>query len=97
MTEPHPHNDRAARRITLITSPGCHFCVDAHTVLATLADQGRINLTTIDAETPEGESLVGVHRPALFPLVLLDGDVFSAGRLPRRKLAATLGLAKSAI
>jgi len=96
VTEPRPHSDRTARRITLVTSPGCHFCEDAHVVLATLDRQGSIALTVIDAETPDGESLIGLHRPALFPLVLLEGDFFSAGRLPRRKLAATLGLAKSA-
>ena len=81
----------------MITSSGCHFREDAHVALATLADQGSIALTVIDAETPDGESLIGRHRPALFPLVLLDDDFFSAGRLPRRKLAATLGLAKSAV
>lgn len=96
VTEPRPHSDRSAHRITLITSSGCHFCEDAHVALATLADQGSIALTVIDAETPDGESLIRLHRPALFPLVLLEGDFFSAGRLPRRKLAATLGLARSA-
>ena len=81
----------------MVTSPGCHFCEDARVALATLADQGSVTLTVIDAETPDGESLIRLHRPALFPLVLIEGDYFSAGRLPRRKLAATLGLAKSAV
>ncbi|WP_211223164.1 glutaredoxin family protein [Propionicicella superfundia] len=94
MTEPR-RADRAVPAITLITSPGCHLCDDAHRVLATLADERRIVLGTVDAESPEGETVVAAHRPSVFPLVLLDGAYFSAGRLPRRKLAAALGLDRS--
>ena len=34
--------------------------------------------------------LVAEHRPPLSPLVLVDGAYFSAGRLPRKKLAKLL-------
>jgi len=30
------------------------------------------------------------HRAPMYPLVLLDGVLFSSGRLPRRKLARLL-------
>jgi len=35
-------------------------------------------------------ALLATHRPAMNPLVLLGGQYFSAGRLPRRKLEAYL-------
>ncbi len=77
--------------VTLVTSPGCHFCDDAHTHLRALIDAGApIELSLIDATSAEGRSLLGVHRPAMNPLVLVDGAYFSAGRLPRRKLDALL-------
>lgn len=80
----------ALPRATLVTSAGCHFCEDAHEALAGLAAEGRVTLEVVDAGSPSGEALIRAHRPALFPLVLLDGGFFSAGRLPRRKLAKLL-------
>lgn len=82
---------RTATAVTLVTSPGCHYCDDAHTHLRTLIEDGtRIELTVIEATSAEGRSLLDAHRPAMYPLVLIDGDYFSAGRLPRRKLDALL-------
>lgn len=77
--------------VTLVTSPACHLCDDAHQVLRGLADQARIRLVTVSADTLEGSALLDRHRPGLFPLVLLEGAYFSAGRLPRRKLERHLG------
>lgn len=82
---------RSVPAVTLITSPACHLCDDAHQVLRALADQGRIRLATLRADTSEGSALIDRHRPGLFPLVLLDEAFFSAGRLPRRKLERHLG------
>ncbi len=82
---------RSAPAITLVTSPACHLCEDAHDALRGLVDQDLIRLTTVRADSPEGLDLVGRHRPMMFPLVLLDGTFFSAGRLPRRKLERYLG------
>ncbi|GAA2181189.1 hypothetical protein GCM10009785_15070 [Brooklawnia cerclae] len=92
VTQPHDNGIRAVPRLTLVTSPGCHFCQDAHSVLAEFAGRGLVELGTVDAESSEGLALVETHRPAMFPLVLLDGRFFSNGRLPRRKLAHVLGV-----
>lgn len=82
---------RTATAVTLVTAAGCHFCEDAHTHLRALIDAGApIELSVIEATSAEGRSLLGVHRPAMNPLVLVDGVYFSAGRLPRRKLDALL-------
>lgn len=72
--------------ITLIESPGCHLCADARTALEELGTRYRLALRSVDARSPEGLQLVIRHRPALQPLVLVNGEPFSAGRLPRRKL-----------
>jgi hypothetical protein len=56
-------------------------------------DLGReypIRVDRVEADSAAGQALVGAHRPAMFPLVLVDGAFFSAGRLPRRKLRALL-------
>ena len=72
--------------ITLIQSPGCHLCADARATLEDLGSRYRLTVLTVDARSPEGLALVARHRPALQPLVLVNGQPFSAGRLPRRKL-----------
>lgn len=76
--------------ITLVHMPACHFCADAHAVLTELGREVPIQVDVVAADSDTGQALVGVHRPAIFPLVLVDGVFFSAGRLPRRKLRTLL-------
>ncbi|GAA0467150.1 hypothetical protein Aca07nite_71450 [Actinoplanes capillaceus] len=76
--------------ITLVEAPACHFCVDAQHALTELARQHPIRVDLVAADSDAGQHLIAAHRPAMFPLVLLDGAFFSAGRLPRRKLQALL-------
>ena len=97
MTELREPGSGAVPRLTLVTSTGCHFCEDAHRVLVPLVEAGLVEFGMLAADSPEGERLVSAHRPALLPLVLLDGDFFSAGRLPRRKLARALGVDRVAV
>lgn len=97
MTELRGRPEHAAPQLTLVTLPACHFCDDARAVLDPLATQQRIALRTVEADSAEGQSLIEAHRPALFPLVLVDGRFLSAGRLPRRRLADALGVAWSAL
>lgn len=75
-----------ATEVTLVESPGCHLCADARSVLEELGPRYRLSIRSVDAHSPEGLGLVERHRPALLPLVLIDGRPFSTGRLPRRKL-----------
>ena len=76
--------------ITVVRAPACHFCTDAEETLAKLAVTYPLVLRFVELESPEGLRLTGQHRPAMNPLILLDGRFFSAGRLPRKKLAALL-------
>lgn len=81
--------------VTLLTTEACHLCEDALSELRYRAAQGQLSLDQVDAESPQGQKLLARHRPAMFPLVLLDGAFFSAGRLPRRKLDRALAAPKA--
>lgn len=80
----------APTRVTVVESDACHFCDDAHSVLAGLAIDYPLTIDTVSVRTAAGQELMGRHRAALSPLVLLDGAFFSHGRLPRRKLTKVL-------
>lgn len=79
-------------RVTLVEAAACHFCVDARRVLEDLVAQDLVDLQVVDATSPTGTALVARHRAPMFPLVLVDDELFSSGRLPRRKLAKRLGM-----
>jgi len=76
--------------VTVVTAPACHFCDDAQAALAGLAQEYTITLQLVAADSPAGQALLHRHGTGMFPLVLVDGAFFSAGRLPRRKLARLL-------
>ena len=78
-------------QVTVVESPSCHYCADAHEALQRLAEDGHVfEVTTHDVRDPAGQQLMRRHGAAMSPLVLVDGDFFSQGRLPRRKLARHL-------
>lgn len=81
--------------VTLLTTEACHLCEDAHAELLERAERGKLALEQMSAESAGGKALLLHHRPAVFPLVLLDGTFFSAGRLPRRKLDRALAAPKA--
>ena len=81
---------REATKVTLVHSPACHFCDDAEEALYELSKDYPIDLSVVAIDSALGATLVAVHRPAMNPLVLVDGAFFSSGRLPRKKLIALL-------
>ena len=76
--------------VTVVHAPACHFCHDAEEALAALAQVHPLVVRSVGIDTEEGRTLVAAHRPAMNPLVLLEEQYFSAGRLPRKKLAKAL-------
>lgn len=76
--------------LTVVQAPACHFCDDAKLALAAMSEHTPLLVRTVDIDSDEGRALIMEHRPAMNPLVLLDGRYFSSGRLPRKKLAQTL-------
>jgi hypothetical protein len=77
--------------VTVVRTAACHLCEDAQDALSEAAQQWPIRIEVIDADSASGMDLVGRYRPASFPLILIDGQLFSQGRLPRAKLRALLG------
>ena len=82
--------------VTVVHAEACHFCDDAEQALARLAEEFPLEVTVIEVDSAEGRRLVDVHRPAMNPLVLVDGAYFSSGRLPRKKLTRLLEARNSA-
>ncbi|MGA4506529.1 glutaredoxin [Propionibacteriaceae bacterium G1746] len=72
--------------VVLVTTTACHFCDAAHEELFARQARGQITLEVLPATSPRGQQLLAQHRPAMFPLTLVDGQFFSAGRLPVRRL-----------
>jgi len=81
---------RYTPRITVVSAPACHFCEDADQALQELAREFAVAVSQVALDSAEGRRLVAEHRPAMSPLVLLEGAYFSSGRLPRKKLARAL-------
>ncbi len=77
-------------RVTMVTAPACHFCEDARAALTELARVHPLQVRLVAAESADGQVLLSANGTGMFPLVLVDGAFFSAGRLPRRKLARLL-------
>ena len=47
-------------------------------------------MRVVEIDSPEGRTIVARHRPAIPPAVLIDGRLFSSGRLPKKKLQRAL-------
>ncbi|HVQ18132.1 MAG TPA: glutaredoxin [Actinomycetes bacterium] len=77
-------------RISLVESEACHFCEEARSSLDELARAYPLLIDIIDIRSAQGLALMQSHRASMSPLVLLDGEFFSHGRLPRRKLTRAL-------
>ena len=83
--------------VTVVHSPACHFCDDARAVLADLATEFPLTVEFVDCTEPRGAALIRQHRAGMYPLVLVDGLYFSAGRLPAKKLRAQLSARFAAV
>ena len=76
--------------VTLVHAEACHFCDEAARELTVLAEQFPLAVQVVPLDSAVGRRLVDLHRPAMNPLVLVDGAYFSSGRLPRKKLTRLL-------
>ena len=76
--------------VVVLRSPACHLCEDALEALGELSRAFPLSVRVVELTSPEGAELQARHRPAMQPAVILDGRLFSAGRLPRRKLRRLL-------
>lgn len=76
--------------VIVVTSLSCHLCEDALAGLAELADEFPLEVREVPLESREGAALFERCRPPMPPAVIVDGLLFSAGRLPRKKLRRRL-------
>jgi len=90
-----PPNDEVGAQvvITVVEAPACHLCEDAKSALAVLAQSYPMTVHVLSIGDQPGRALMDQHRAPMSPLVLLDGEYFSSGRLPRRKLERRLSKA----
>ncbi len=72
--------------VILVTAPICHLCVDARQGLADLAGTFPLSVREVDIASTEGQRLFARLHPPMPPFVVIDGELFSFGRLPRKKL-----------
>jgi len=76
--------------VIVLTSPVCHLCEDAVEALGDLTPEFDLTVRKVDMLSAEGKRLVDRYRPSMPPAVIVDGELFSAGRLPRKKLRRLL-------
>jgi hypothetical protein len=76
--------------VLVLTSSGCHLCEDAREGLAEIVGTHPFRVREVDMASSEGAALVERYRPSIPPAVIIDGQLFSSGRLPRRKLRKLL-------
>lgn len=79
-----------ATEIVLVSSEGCHLCLDAREALEDLSRAFPITVREVDMASAEGRGIVVRLRPPMPPAVVVDGALFSSGRLPRKKLMRLL-------
>lgn len=72
--------------VIVVTSPACHLCEDALEALAEFAPEHGLSVREVGILSPEGKELADRFRPPMPPAVIVDGVLFSSGRLPRKKL-----------
>jgi len=76
--------------VVVVRSPACHLCEDALESLAELAKAYPFDVRVLEIDSDEGRAIVTRYRPALSPAVVIDGRLFSSGRLPSKKLRRVL-------
>lgn len=76
--------------VVLVTSPGCHFCDEALSLLEELAETSPLRIETVPLSSERGRSLLVRHRVPFPPILMIDGEFFGHGRISRRKLEAHL-------
>jgi hypothetical protein len=83
--------------VIVVTSPACHLCEDALEVLRELAPDHDLTIREIPLGSDEGREVFERFHPPLSPFVIIDGELFSSGRLPRKKLRKYLERAKAVV
>jgi len=76
--------------VVLLTKGDCGMCEQAKEVLQRLAPEYRLDLREVTLESEEGKRLALKAGAPFPPVVFLNGEPFSYGRLSERKLRKAL-------
>lgn len=76
--------------ITIVTTADCAFCEQAKQVLARVAADAHVEVRDVPLDSPEGRQITERAAAPFPPVVLLDGEAFSYGRLSERRLRKAL-------
>lgn len=76
--------------ITLLSQPSCVFCEQAKEILSRLTEDYTFSVHEIRLDTEEGRKLAVQHTVMFAPGILIDGQLFSYGRLSEKKLRLQL-------
>ncbi len=88
MTPSHP-----ITHLTLLTQTDCGLCEQAKKVLTRLGADYQLQVTEVSLSSDEGRALATDLGVMFAPGILLDGTLFSYGRLSERRLRRTLNTA----
>lgn len=80
-----------AAEVVLLTKEDCHFCEQAKEVLVRLREERELSVREVRLDSEEGRSLAAQAGAPFPPVVFLDGEPFSYGRLSERQLRKRLG------
>ncbi|MGY4857313.1 glutaredoxin family protein [Cryobacterium sp. AP23] len=72
--------------ITVLTQESCPSCVNAKNTLAQLSDEYPLDIVDIPLASAEGRELANRVGIVFAPGILIDGELFSYGRLSEKKL-----------
>lgn len=76
--------------VLILTQAGCGLCDQAKETLAKLAKDFGLRISELDLDSAEAEQ-IALRSGVMFPPgILLDGRLFSYGRLSERKLRREL-------
>ena len=76
--------------VLLLTKEDCHFCEQAKDVLARLGGDYDLRVREVALESDEGRSLALCSGAPFPPVIFLNDEPFSYGRLSERKLRKAL-------
>lgn len=79
--------------ITILTQSSCPSCERAKEILSQLIPEFTLNVREVGLETDEGRNLALQHGVVFAPGILINGELFSYGRLSENKLRARLSSA----
>jgi glutaredoxin len=77
-------------QVTLLTQRHCALCDHAKDVLARVGQQYRLRIIEASLDSEDGRQLAAYAGVLFAPGVLIEGQLFSFGRLSERRLVRDL-------